>query len=152
MVDNQVVHEGDLLVQIDDGDYQNAVDAAKAKIATQDATIARIGRQIEAQGALIAQSEAQAEAAQAQLRGDQADVERAALEFERSQKLAEAEFRLAAAPRAGDRRPRPHRRDAGLPAGRRRRAAEAAQKGAKSQSRRAQGRSRRGGAHRAANS
>ena len=92
VVDNQVVHEGDLLVQIDDGDYQNAVDAAKAKIATQDATIARFGRQIEAQGALIAQSEAQAEAAQAQLRGNQADVERAQLEYDRSLKLAQQNF------------------------------------------------------------
>ena len=40
-------------------------------------------------------------------------VERAALEFDRSQKLAADQFRLAAAPRAGDRRPRPHRRRPG---------------------------------------
>ena len=46
---NQAVHAGDLLVRIDDGDYKLAVDAAKAKIDTQDATIARIGRQVEAQ-------------------------------------------------------------------------------------------------------
>ena len=30
VVDNQVVHKGDLLAAIDDGDYQNAVEAARA--------------------------------------------------------------------------------------------------------------------------
>ncbi len=49
VVDNQVVHQGDLLALIDDGDYQVAVDAAQAKVDTQDATIARFGRQIDAQ-------------------------------------------------------------------------------------------------------
>ncbi len=61
VVANQVVHTGDLLAQIDEGDYQMAVDAATARIATQDATIARFGRQIEAQGAVIAQAAAQVE-------------------------------------------------------------------------------------------
>src|SRR5580698_405881 len=51
--DNSFVHAGDLLVKIDDGDYQLAVATAKSKIATQDATIQRIGRQVEAQGAVI---------------------------------------------------------------------------------------------------
>ena len=59
VVDNQVVHQGDLLAAIDDGDYQNAVDAARARIGTQDATIARFARQIDAQGAIIAQAGAQ---------------------------------------------------------------------------------------------
>src|SRR5579863_958062 len=34
VVANQVVHTGDLLAQIDEGDYQMAVDAATARIAT----------------------------------------------------------------------------------------------------------------------
>ncbi len=55
VVDNQVVHKGDLLAAIDDGDYRNAVDAARGRIGTQDATIARFARQIDAQGAIIAQ-------------------------------------------------------------------------------------------------
>ncbi len=91
-VDNAFVRAGDLLVRLDDGDYRNAVEAAKDKIATQDATIARIGRQIEAQGAVIAQAEAQVGSAAAQLEGAQADQRRAALEFDRSQKLAETNF------------------------------------------------------------
>jgi membrane fusion protein (multidrug efflux system) len=92
VVDNQVVHQGDLLAQIDDGDYQNAVDSVKARIATQDATVARFGRQIDAQAAIISQAGAQVAASQAQLSGAQADVERAALEYDRSLKLAQSNF------------------------------------------------------------
>jgi membrane fusion protein (multidrug efflux system) len=92
VVDNQVVHEGDLLASIDDGDYQNAVDSARARIATQDATIARFGRQIDAQGAIIAQAEAQVASAAAQVKSAEADVERAALEYDRSYKLAQTNF------------------------------------------------------------
>jgi membrane fusion protein, multidrug efflux system len=90
--DNSAVHAGDLLVKIDDGDYQLAVAAARDKIATQDATIARIGQQVEAQRAVIAQAQGQVEAARAQLLANQADRQRAALEFDRSQKLAETNF------------------------------------------------------------
>jgi membrane fusion protein, multidrug efflux system len=90
--DNAKVRAGDLLIKIDDGDYQLAVASAKDKIATQDATIARIGRQVEAQGAVIAQAQAQVAAAQAQLAAGEADKKRAALEFDRSQKLADINF------------------------------------------------------------
>ena len=92
VVDNQVVHKGDLLASIDDGDYQNAVDSAKARIGTQDATIARFGRQIDAQGAIIAQAGAQVASAAAQVKSAEADVERAALEYDRSYKLAQTNF------------------------------------------------------------
>ncbi len=92
VVDNQVVHKGDLLVSIDDGDYQNSVDAAKARIATEDATIARFGRQIDAQGAIIAQGAAQVASAAAQEKSAEADVARAALEYDRSYKLAQTNF------------------------------------------------------------
>jgi membrane fusion protein, multidrug efflux system len=90
--DNTAVHAGDLLAKIDDGDYKLAVDAAKNKIATQDATIARIGQQVEAQRAMIAQAQGQVESARAQVLANQADRQRAALEYERSQKLAETNF------------------------------------------------------------
>jgi membrane fusion protein (multidrug efflux system) len=92
VVDNQIVHKGDLLASIDDGDYQNAVDAARARIGTQDATIARFGRQIDAQAAIIAQAGAQVSSAAAQVKSTQADVERAALEYDRSYKLAQTNF------------------------------------------------------------
>ena len=92
VVDNQIVHKGDLLAAIDDGDYQNAVDAARARIGTQDATIARFARQIDAQAAIIAQAQAQVASAAAQVRSAQADVERAALEYDRSYKLAQTNF------------------------------------------------------------
>ncbi len=92
VVDNQVVHKGDLLASIDDGDYQNAVDAARARIGTEDATIARFARQIEAQGAIIAQAGAQVDSAAAQVKSAEAEVERAALEHDRSLKLAQTNF------------------------------------------------------------
>src|SRR5580704_3077803 len=92
VVDNQVVHKGDLLAAIDDGDYQNAVEAARARIGTQDATIARFARQIEAQGAIIAQAGAQVDSATAQVKSAEADVERASLEHDRSFKLAQTNF------------------------------------------------------------
>jgi membrane fusion protein (multidrug efflux system) len=92
VADNAAVRAGDLLVRIDDGDYRLAVEAAKDKIATQDATIARIGRQIDAQDALVAQAAAQVAAADAQIASAKADEQRADLEFDRSQKLADANF------------------------------------------------------------
>ena len=92
VVDNQIVHRGDLLTSIDDGDYQNAADSVKARIATQDATIARFGRQIEAQGAIIDQAAAQVASTAAQLKSAEADVARAALEYDRSFKLAQTNF------------------------------------------------------------
>lgn len=92
VVENQTVRRGDLLALIDDGDYRIAVDAAQAKVDTQDATIARFGRQIDAQGAVIDQAAAQVDASQAQLRASQADVERASLEYDRSYRLAQTNF------------------------------------------------------------
>ena len=92
VAENQRVHAGDLLVRIDDGDYRLAVDAAKAKIATQDATIARFGRQIEAQNAAIDQAAAQIGSTEAQAEGALADETRATLELDRSQKLADVAF------------------------------------------------------------
>src|SRR5271154_3131571 len=92
VVQNQIVHKGDLIVSIDDGDYKNAVDSARAKIGTQDATVARFARQIDAQGAIIAQAAAQATATGAQGKSAEGDVERAALEYDRSYKLAQTNF------------------------------------------------------------
>jgi membrane fusion protein (multidrug efflux system) len=89
---NQEVHAGDLLARIDPVDYRLAVEAAQAKVATQDATIARIGRQIEAQRANVQQAEAQVGSAHASAESAAADQQRAALEFDRAQKLAQTSF------------------------------------------------------------
>lgn len=79
--DNAYVRAGDVIARIDNGDYRLAVDAARDKVATQEATVARYGRQIEAQQAMVKQAQAQLTSAQAQAR-------RAQLELERQQKLA----------------------------------------------------------------
>jgi membrane fusion protein, multidrug efflux system len=83
--DNQHVASGTLLARIDDGDYKLAVEAAANHLATQDATIARIGKQIEAQNATIDQAQAQLESAKAEL-------VRAQSAFDRAQKLAANDF------------------------------------------------------------
>jgi membrane fusion protein (multidrug efflux system) len=83
--DNAQVRAGDVLFRIDDGDYKIAVDAARAKIATQQATIARIGRQV------IAQQSA-AEQAKAQVVSAEAAANRAVLDFDRQQALSTKGF------------------------------------------------------------
>ena len=83
--DNATVHAGDVIATIDDGDYQLAVDSARDKVATQQATVARIGRQIVAQQANIDQAKSQMLSAQAQAKKTQ-------LEFERQTALAVQKF------------------------------------------------------------
>ena len=51
--DNITVRAGDILAQIDDRDYKVAVDLARNKFATQDATIERLKQQAIAQQAVI---------------------------------------------------------------------------------------------------
>lgn len=83
--DNAVVHTGDVIFRIDDGDYRIAVDAAHGKIATQQATIDRIGRQVAAMGSAVEQ-------ARAQLTSAEASLKRAGLDFERQQALSTRGF------------------------------------------------------------
>ena len=83
--DNAVVHTGDVIFRIDDGDYRIAVDAARGKIATQQATIDRIGRQVAAMGSAVEQ-------ARAQLTSAEASLKRAGLDFERQQALSTRGF------------------------------------------------------------
>ena len=92
VADNAAVRAGDLLVKIDDGDYRLAVQSAKDKIETQEATITRIGRQADAQRSVIAQAESQAAMTRAQVNSADADMQRAALEYERAQKLAQESY------------------------------------------------------------
>jgi membrane fusion protein (multidrug efflux system) len=83
--DNSLVKKGDVIFRIDDGDYRIAVDSARTKIATQQATIDRIGRQVTAQESAVEQSRAQLVSAEAALK-------RAGLDFERQQQLSTKGF------------------------------------------------------------
>jgi len=83
--DNTKVRAGDVIARIDDGDYVLAVNAARDKIATQEATTERFDRQITAQRANVEQT-------QAQLVSAQAAQKRMHLEFERQRDLAGKEF------------------------------------------------------------
>ena len=65
VTDNTFVRSGDVVATIDDGDYRLAVDSARGKVATQEATIARIAHQIIAQEAAVEQAKTQLVAAQA---------------------------------------------------------------------------------------
>jgi membrane fusion protein (multidrug efflux system) len=85
-VDNNAqVRAGDVIATIDDGDYRLAVDSARDKVATQQSTIDRIGRQVTAQQAAVEQ-------ARAQLASAQAGAVRADQELDRQQALAKNEF------------------------------------------------------------
>jgi membrane fusion protein, multidrug efflux system len=85
VADNSFVHAGDVIATLDDGDYRLAADSARQKVATQQATVDRFGRQIVAQQANVEQ-------ARAQLVSAQAGKTRAALEFDRQQALAGKQF------------------------------------------------------------
>ena len=78
--DNAVVHAGDVIFKIDDGDYRIAVDSARTKADTQQATIDRIGRQVAAQESAVEQ-------AKAQLASAEAGLKRAGLDYDRQQAL-----------------------------------------------------------------
>lgn len=83
--DNSLVQAGDIILRIDDGDYKIAVDAAATRIATQQATIDRIGRQVAALDSQVVQAEAQLVSAEAGLK-------RAELDYERQQALSNKGF------------------------------------------------------------
>jgi membrane fusion protein (multidrug efflux system) len=83
--DNVLVRAGDVIFKIDDGDYRIAVDAARSRIATQQATIDRIGRQVTAM-------ESAAEQMKAQLASAEANLKRADLDFDRQQALSTKGF------------------------------------------------------------
>ena len=74
--ENQKVKAGDLLLSLDDGDYQNALKSALSRVATQRETITRIGAQVEAAKAAVDQAEAQKAAADAALTNARSKVDR----------------------------------------------------------------------------
>jgi membrane fusion protein (multidrug efflux system) len=83
--DNSFVHAGDVIARIDDGDYQLAVSSARDKVATQQATVDRLGRQIVAQQANVDQARALVASAEAVRRQSES-------EFDRQQSLASKAF------------------------------------------------------------
>ena len=74
--DNVAVKAGEVIFRIDDGDYRIAVDAARRKIATQQATVERIGRQVTAMQSAVEQAAAQLASAEAMSKRSQLDFER----------------------------------------------------------------------------
>jgi len=83
--DNSLVHAGQVIARIDDGDYKLAAQAAADKVATQQATVGRIGEQITAAQAAVTQ-------ARAQLASARAVETRTTSELKRQQVLASKEF------------------------------------------------------------
>jgi len=83
--ENAKVESGATLLVIDPGDYQIAVASARAKLATQDATIDRLGKQVVAQKAVIEQ-------ARAQIGSAKADVARTDADFARTNSLAKSQY------------------------------------------------------------
>jgi membrane fusion protein (multidrug efflux system) len=79
--DNTLVRAGEIIFKIDDGDYRIAADAARTKLATQEATIERIGRQVTALESMVDQAKAQVVSAEAGLK-------RAGLDYDRQQDLS----------------------------------------------------------------
>jgi len=71
------VKKGDVIAKLDDGDYRLALQAAQDKLATQESTITRIARQVEAAQAQVAQAAAQIDATRADAVRAQADFARA---------------------------------------------------------------------------
>ena len=79
--DNEQVKAGTVLVRVDDGDYSLAVQTARDQASVQEATIARLGKQVLAQQAAVDQAKAQVASAKA-------GATRADLELKRQQDLA----------------------------------------------------------------
>ena len=76
VTDNTYVHAGDVIATIDDVDYRLAVNSAREKVATQTATIARMGHQIAAQEAAVQQAKTQLVSAQAAARRTELELNR----------------------------------------------------------------------------
>ena len=72
--DNTRVGAGNVIIQLDDGDYRLALESAKTKEATQEATIARIARQATAQESAVTQAKSQIASAEAGTKRTELDL------------------------------------------------------------------------------
>ena len=88
VTDNQAVHAGDLLVQLDDRDYRAALAKASAAVAGQQATLANLAAARRLQQAVIAQ-------AQAETGATAAEITRTHYDVDRYQALSQAQFASA---------------------------------------------------------
>ena len=95
VTDNQAVHAGDLLVQIDDRDYRAAVDRARAAVAAQQAALANLDATRHLSEAKVAEARARIVAAKAEVVRTRYDVVRyrqlATSEFASKQRLQQAD-------------------------------------------------------------
>jgi membrane fusion protein (multidrug efflux system) len=103
VTDNERVHQGDLLIKLDDRDYRAALARAEAMVAGQHATLANLDATRRLQDAVIRQAEASIAAADAETiraRDDQARFEtlsRTAAASIQSFQKAQADYKQAAA-------------------------------------------------------
>ncbi|WP_175856488.1 HlyD family secretion protein [Burkholderia anthina] len=74
--DNEIVHRGQLLAEIDDRDYRAAVASAEANVSTAQAAVAHVDAQIDEQQAAIEQARASLASARAQFVFSRADFAR----------------------------------------------------------------------------
>ena len=76
VADNQMVKKGDVLVRIDDRDYQAKVDEMKAQVMAREAALANLDARLSQQHSTISASDAQIGSASAELMRAKADLER----------------------------------------------------------------------------
>ena len=74
--DNQLVHKGDLLIELDPTDYQLALDQAAAEAASARARAGQAQAQVETARATVAQAAAEVDAAQVRLDNASRDLKR----------------------------------------------------------------------------
>ena len=65
VVDNQLVHKGDVLLRLDDRDLRTAVQGARADVASAQADIGALGAQLRLQGSTVSASDADVASADA---------------------------------------------------------------------------------------
>ncbi|HTR41921.1 MAG TPA: HlyD family secretion protein [Pseudomonadales bacterium] len=76
IVDNQFVHAGDLLIEIDPTTYQVAIDQAKAQVISSEGKLAQAQAQIGTAKAQVIQADAQMDAAQVRFENADKDLKR----------------------------------------------------------------------------
>jgi membrane fusion protein, multidrug efflux system len=85
VADNQPVHAGDLLIKLDDRDYQAALAKAAAAVSAQRANLANLDANRHLQEAIIAQAEAD-------IAASEAEVARSRFDFDRYRQLASSQY------------------------------------------------------------